>query len=68
MSHISYEFFMNCLKNPMKSLEFVLNTRLFCFHSKKFHEYITMENLSYKIAWNYLKNLLNCFKYNIFCF
>ena len=29
--------------------------------SKCFYQYIRTENLGYKIAWNYLKNHLNCF-------
>ena len=70
MSHVIYIGFMNRLKNCMKSLEFVLNTIFFVFVnvSKDFHEYVRTENMSYKIVWNYSKNYLNCFRYNIFCF
>ena len=71
MIHVSYtSCFMNPFKNCMKSLEVVLNTIFFCFQnfSKRFHEYIRAENPSLKIAWNYSKNHLSCFKYNIFYF
>ena len=42
----------------------------FCFQnvSKNVHEYISIENISYKSAWNHSKNGLNRFKYNIFFF
>ena len=52
MSHVIYIGFMNRLKNCMKSLEFVLNTIFFVFvnFSKNFHEYVTTENMGYKIA------------------
>ena len=46
------------IRNCVKSLEFVLNTIFFVPKSfqKYFHEYVRTENLSHKIAWNYLKN------------
>ena len=36
---------------------------VFINFSKNFLEYIRMENLSHKVAWNYSKNQLNCFRF-----
>ena len=47
----SYEYFYESLKIVWICFKY----NIFCFQvfSKDFHEYIRMENLSYKIAWNH---------------
>ena len=52
MSYMSYVLYMGFFMNRLKSLEFFLNIIFFVFKnfSQHFCEYITMENLSYKIA------------------